>query len=275
MVKLREDSDEWVVELMTERHARACPLPWDDAVPQQTKDKKCFRYEPADGGFIQESVQEYLDGPGHLMSSFLVVGEGGVGKSRMLHAMATEVVVGCEGRSTYLFGKSLDALGILSFAGVVRRSGCVVVVDADLRVARGAPLSHESFKSLFDVDEGGALQDTRYRPAQFPPNLTRLFAFNGSGEVLGAFLRGVGQFAIADVAEALLVTGAEAAAVCAARCSADEKAILRRMTWCLCAPGEVLVHEQLRERLAADTAARAAAARARRSAFWAQQRSVA
>jgi hypothetical protein len=227
------------------------------------------------GGFVRETVQEYLDGSGHLVSCFMLVGEGGIGKSRLLHAMATEVVVGSEGKTMYLFGKSLDALGVLSFSGVVRRAACTVITDADLRVARGAPLSPESFKSLFDVNEGGALQDTRYRPAQFPENQPRLFAFNGSGEVLGAFLRGVGQFGIADVAEELLCRGTDAAAAKAQACTADEKAILRRMTWCLCREGDVLVKQELKERLAIDTAARAAAAKERRRRFWQQQREVA
>jgi hypothetical protein len=76
-----------------------------------------------------------------LVSSFVIICAGGAGKSRLLHAMATEVAVGC-GKPRYLLGKSLDALGILSFAGCIRRAGCLVLTDADLRVARGPPLSH-------------------------------------------------------------------------------------------------------------------------------------
>jgi len=160
MIKLREDSDEWVVEFGTERHRRACPLSWDDAVVDEAKRKVVFRWEPAEGDFHRETLQQYLDGSGHLLSSLIVVGEGGTGKSRMLHTMATEITIGAD-QSCYLFGKSLDALGILSFSGAVRRAGCVVITDADLRVARGAWISTESFKSLVDVEEGGALLDTR------------------------------------------------------------------------------------------------------------------
>jgi hypothetical protein len=274
VIKLRQDATEWEIEVGSSRHTRAAPLSFDEAATPLAKSKAVYRWEPTEGRFLKESVQSFLDGTGHLISSFVILGQGGAGKSRLLHAMATELAVGA-GKPRYLFGKSLDALGILSFAGSIRRAGCLVLTDADLRVARGAPLSAESFKSLFDVEEGGALQDTRYRPAQFGPGLARLMAWNGTGEQMGLFMRDIGQGGIANVVEALLDRGPEPAAVMAARASADEQAILRRISWCLCRVGDVLVAEELKTVLRAENEVVAATARERRKAFWEAQRAAA
>jgi hypothetical protein len=142
-------------------------------------------------------------------------------------------------------------------------------------VARGAPLSSESFKSLFDVEEGGALQDTRYRPCQFAPGQHRLLAFNGDGSRIGHFLREVHQHEVADVIEALMNDGPTVAKTRARTTSADAQAVLRRVSWMLVRPGMSLVNEELRQTLQADTASRAAAALARRRAHWAAQDGVA
>jgi hypothetical protein len=128
---------------------------------------------------------------------------------------------------------------------------------------------------LFDVEEGGALQDTRYRPAQFGPGLGRLFAWNGTGEQMGAFMRDIGQQGIASVVEALLENGADSAAVMAQRCNADEQAILRRISWCLCRAGDVLVAEELKTVLRAENEVVDATARERCKAFWDAQRAAA
>jgi hypothetical protein len=126
-----------------------------------------------------------------------------------------------------------------------------------------------------DVEEGGALQDTRYRPAQFGPGLARLFAWNGSGRELGDFLRGVNQPTVASCIEYLMAGEKERARAVAAAASADDQAILRRISWCLCDRGEVLVKEELKAALMEETAQRAAAALARRRAFWSRQNAVA
>jgi hypothetical protein len=226
------------------------------------------------GKWATETLEKYVNGTGAFVSSLVMVGHGGAGKSRLMHAIAQELTIGAAG-SSYLYGKSLDALGILTFSGAVRRAGCICITDADLRVARGSPLSSESFKSLFDVEEGGALQDTRYRPCQFAPGQHRLLAFNGDGSRIGEFLREVRQHEVADVIEALMGEGMTAATAKARRTSADTQAILRRISWMLLRPGQVLVNEELRETLQQQTTMRAAAALARRRAHWAAQNSVA
>jgi hypothetical protein len=142
-------------------------------------------------------------------------------------------------------------------------------------VARGATISVESFKSLVDVEEGGALQDTRYRPAQFGPGVGRLFAWNGSGEAMGAFLRGVNQVVAASAIECIAQGDLARAKSLAAAACADDQAVLRRITWCLCDRGEVLVREELKAALVKETEKRAQQALERRRAFWTRQNEVA
>jgi len=61
----------------------------------------------------------------------------------------------------------------------------------------------------------------------------------------------------------------------ASTASADDQAVLRRITWCLCERGEVLVKDELKAALVKDTRERAEAALARRRAFWNKQNDVA
>jgi hypothetical protein len=276
MVRLRQDADEWIYTLGSERQRRACPLPFEQAATREAKECLVWRWDPQrDGGdWITETLEQYVNGVGAFVSSLVMVGQGGAGKSRLTHAIAQELCIGA-GAGSYLYGKSLDALGILTFSGAVRRAGCVCITDADLRVARGAPLSSESFKSLFDVEEGGALQDTRYRPCQFTPGQHRLLAFNGDGSRIGNFMKEVRQYEVGDVIEALMNEGMSAARARARTTSADTQAVLRRVSWMLVRPGLTLVNEDLRQTLQVETASRAAAALARRRAHWAAQNSVA
>jgi hypothetical protein len=92
---------------------------------------------------------------------------------------------------------------------------------------------------------------------------------------MGAFMREIGQGGIANVVEVLLDSGPEPAAVMATRASADEQAILRRISWCLCRAGDVLVAEELKTVLRAENEVVAATARERRKAFWDAQRAAA
>ena len=59
------------------------------------------------------------------------------------------------------------------------------MTDFNMKISRGGFLDAESLKSLFDIIEGGAIQDTRYRPALFPPGLPRIIAVNESEETVG------------------------------------------------------------------------------------------
>jgi DNA replication protein DnaC len=106
VIKLRQDATEWEIEIGSSRHTRAAPLSFDEAATPLAKSKAVYRWEPSEGKFLKESVQSFLDGTGHLVSSFVILGAGGAGKSRLLHAMATELAVGA-GKPRYLFGKSL------------------------------------------------------------------------------------------------------------------------------------------------------------------------
>jgi hypothetical protein len=125
------------------------------------------------------------------------------------------------------------------------------------------------------VEEGGALQDTRYRPCQFTPGQHRLLAFNGDGSRIGAFMKEVRQYEVGDVIESLMNEGMSQARARARSTSADTQAVLRRVSWMLVRPGLTLINEDLRQTLQVETASRAAAALARRRAHWAAQGGVA
>ena len=273
-VKLREDADDWVYHLDTPKQQAACPMPLGEAATTFAHNLKCYRWEPTQKGFIKETLREWLDGPAHLLTTLIIIGEGGKGKSKLLHALAQEVCIG-EGKTSYLFGKNLDALGILSYAGEVRRAAAVCLTDCNLKVARGGSLSSESLKSLLDVVEGGSLPDTRYRPAQFPPGLVRMLAYNGNARGYGDFFINNGQAGLGYAIGELALRGEEAAARMLRGMSSDDQASARRASIAICVGEEDLITEETKAALMSATTERAEAAKARRTAHWRAQQEVA
>ena len=189
-----------------------------------------------------------------------------MGKSKLMHMIANELCI-AYGMDTYIFGKGLDPLGVLSHCGVLRRCAALMLTDFDLRARKG-PLSTEEIKGLCDVVEGGTIQQTGYRPATFPPGLCRVFALNGSGRDIGAWFEKGGMYGIAMVAASLEKNDLQGAIDLVKTLDADQQALMRRIV--LCMPKEMLVTEQTVAHLRSDARAKAAAGRARRQARYSQ-----
>ena len=195
-----------------------------------------------------------------------------------MHAMAQELCIAYE-KESYIYGKSVDALGILSYAGEIRRAAVLMLTDFNLKMARGGSLGGEAAKSLFDVIEGGSIQDTRYRPALFPPSLPRVIAVNDNEQSAGNWfmqneLYGIGM-ALQRLADRSVPDPVAFAATGMKEMNADQQATARRVSFALCPDGQFLIRDETRARLMDDTTARAAAALARRRRFWNAQDSIA
>jgi hypothetical protein len=194
--------------------------------------------------------------------------------------VAQEIAIG-SGADSYCFGKALDPLGVLSHSGALRKCAALALTDFDLSAARGKSLTSETVKRLLDVAEGGTLQDCRWRSCILPPGkLPRLLALNGEPDSYGSWFAKYDQRGLAMTVGRL--DGATDPAVAreirevrmrdlvldARRLSGDEQAALRRVGLAFCR--QSLVAEEAAATMRADTAERAAAARARRAAHWAR-----
>ncbi len=248
-------------------------------MPFIAKQLQTLRWDPTTGAFEVTSLHQWLDGPNHLMTTLLITGSGGRGKSRLMHSLAQELCI-AYGKSSYIYGKSIDALGILSYAGEVRKAAVLMLTDFDLKIARGGALGSEALKSILDVVEGGSVQDTRYRPAVFPPSLPRIIAVNENEDTAGEWFTHNGQVGIGMLMQELTDKTKDGnpltrAATVLKTLSADDQAAVRRVSIAMCVGDESLIREETRTRLMEDTMARAAVALARREAFWKVEHSVA
>ena len=130
--------------------------------PQRQKKLKLIHWDHETKNFKTLTLDRWLTSEEHLLSSLLLLGPGGLGKSKLMHMIAKELCVAYD-QKQYIFGKSIDSLGILSYSGAVRASGAVCLTDFEFKAARGSAYGPEALKSLLDVPEGGSIQGTRYR----------------------------------------------------------------------------------------------------------------
>jgi hypothetical protein len=196
--------------------------------------------------------------------------------------LAQELVLAADGsgEGTYVFGKSLDPMGVLAHAGTLRGCACICLTDFDLAAARGRVLSSETVKSLMDIPEGGALQECRWRACTLPPAMPRMFALNGEPASYGSYFTKYEQFGLAltiggiDAATAPGVGVLERARLLAElsgqvrRLGADDQAKLRRVAVAICR--ENLVAAEVVEAMQSDNREKARIAAARRTAYWAR-----
>jgi hypothetical protein len=210
----------------------------------------------------------------------ILLGEAAAGKSRLLHMLAQEVCIALNG-STYIYGKSLDPLGVLSHAGTVRQPSVLALADFELAASRGKCLASESLKGLLDADEGGSLKDTRWRAAQLPGGMARMFALNGSEARYGSWFGRHEQMGLAHMIEKLgEATSPEIPEMDKWRLrsevtkllkslSSDEQAVARRVGVAFCRGS--LINDDAMDALQSGTAERAAACKAARAAYWAKR----
>jgi hypothetical protein len=141
-------------------------------------------------------------------------------------------------------------------------SGCLCLTDFEFKAARGTNYGAEALKSLLDVVEGGSIQGTRYRPAIFPPSLSRIFGLNGSMNDLGSWFREYGQEGLGRVIQNL--GDLKKATIMMLGLSADEQAAARRVSVALCS--QMLITAGTKGELRAQVKAKAIAGKAKRDA---------
>jgi hypothetical protein len=162
VIKLREDASDMVFMLDAPTTIAACPLSYKDGATPAAKGMTLVHWDHETETFTELTLDRWLSSEEHLLSSLLLVGPGGLGKSKLMHMIARELCIAYD-QKQYIFGKSIDSLGILSYAGAIRSSGVVCLTDFEFKAARGTGYGPEALKSLLDVPEGGSIQGTRYR----------------------------------------------------------------------------------------------------------------
>jgi hypothetical protein len=179
-------------------------------------------------------------------------------------------------KDRYTYSKAVDSLGILSYAGDLRESGAICLMDIKFEASRGRLLGVEDFKAIFDVQEGGTIKDTRYKPAVLPSGVPRVLGLQGSARDNGLWFREHNQPELGSFLNALAPLEGQRETVQAfkARVAAlaksfgpHEQAILRRVSVGL--PGQSLVTDAFVKRLEGDNMTSAAGETASRQAHWA------
>jgi hypothetical protein len=279
-VRLYEDASDMVFRMESEQQKRTAPVPWNDGASEYAKGLMLYQWNNREQRLEEYSRTEWLDGGRFLTTSLLLLGEAAAGKSRLLHQLCQEVCVAVSG-DTYIYGKSLDPLGVLSHAGTVRQASVLALTDFELAASRGKSLSSESLKGLLDSDEGGSLKDTRWRAAQLPGGMARMFALNGSESQYHAWFARHDQHGLATMIEKLSEASAPATPEMdrwrlkaettriLKGLSSDDQAVARRVAIGFCR--ESLLNVDALDALRENTESRAAACRAARAAYWAQR----
>ena len=267
-VAMRAEAAEFVFTLGSQHQQRACPKVFDEGATAAAKEMSVFVWNPdaAPPTFRQLTCKEWLDTEEHLLSTLLLLGPGSLGKSKLQHMLAQELTIAYQ-RDFYIFAKAIDPLGVLSHKGFLRKAAVLLLADCDFRTSKGK-LTAEGVKAIFDICEGGTIQETRYQPATFPGNgeLCRIISVNGAGVAMGAFFRKYSMDGLADVVEALAQPdGVGAAGEKVKVLDADGQAQIRRFAICICK--ERLVNTEMVQALRADARAKALAGKRRREDY--------
>jgi hypothetical protein len=161
LFRLHEDSSDMVMKVGGAVQQRACPLPWASGSSQYARELPIYVWDGARGRMESYSLSEWLEKGHYMTTALLLLGRAAVGKSRVLHMLSQEIAVSGTDpdNACYAFGKAIDPLGILAHSGVLRTCTSLALTDFDMAAARGLNLTSETVKSLFDVPEGGALQE--------------------------------------------------------------------------------------------------------------------
>jgi hypothetical protein len=176
-----------------------------------------------------------------------------------------------------VFTKAVDNLGILCYAGDLRQSGCICLMDCKFEASRGKTLGVEDLKSIWDVMEGGVIKDTRYKPANIPAGVPRIMGLQGGPGEFGIWFRDHDQANLGRFMDALAVRGKETTEAYKMRLNAmvktftaHEQAILRRVSCGI--PVQPLVSQSFVDRLEVDSVAAAGTQMDRRQAYWAAKK---
>jgi hypothetical protein len=273
IVKMRDEAQEMVFHVDTERFARACPTSLaDGASPYAMHTRAIAIWDPRLDKFIHVTLAEWV-ATHHTTHTLMMIGKPGKGKSKLLMMLAWEMCASkpCD---EFVFAKSIDPLGVLSHTGVLRRAGCLVLTDFDLKTKAGA-LTSEELKSLLDVIEGGSIPSTRYRACQLEGGLPRMIAVNTNGQGdeqnYGSWFQKFGQYGLAALVDNL--NDLPAATQLIRTMPDDEVASARRVAlWSL--ESYSLINHEMHSRLTQGTAAVAAERATNRKVYWEKRQST-
>ena len=104
------------------------------------------------------------------------VGPAGLGKSTLQAVWARFWCRSCL-KPSYLYGKAIDPIGVLSRDGKLDCVGALCLADFNFKTQANSILDHEDLLSLCGVFEPGAIS-ARYGCAQFPQGMRRVFSVN-------------------------------------------------------------------------------------------------
>ena len=272
-VRHREEVSDDVFYMESERQQKACPGNYDEDATQYAKGLRFVRWSRKKRQVILMRLDEWINGDEHERCSLLMFGEAEVGKSKLAHLCAQEMCI-AKGADRYVFTKAVDALGVLTHAGDLRQSGAICLMDFKFQASRGKLLKEEDFKSLYDVEEGGSIKDTRYKPERLPAGVPTIMGLNGSPGSFGKWFREHEQYNMSMWLDALQALPGETRRAYKDRLtnlvsgfSADEQAMCRRVA--IAIPSSPLVTEGFVARLEQDSRTAAAVHRQRRQAYWA------
>jgi len=280
-VRPREEVSDDVIFLESEHHQRQCPGCFEEDATHYAKRLTVVRWSQKQQTVVICTVDEWLDGDEHERSSLVLFASAEIGKSKLAHLIAQELTIG-KGMDRYTFTKSVDGLGILTYSGDLRKSGCICLMDIKFEAARGKVLGVEDFKAIWDVMEGGVIKDTRYKPANMPAGVPRVMGFQGSPEDAGIWFREHDQSNLGSFLDAVqprkLANGRpettsaykERLNLLVSGFTSHEQAILRRVS--IGFPTSSLVTDDFVRRLEGDSASAAATHKSRRAAYWAARR---
>lgn len=271
-VKLRQDADEAIVTLGSERQQTECPHSYEEGASAYARAMEYFTWDNVAERFMVVTLDQFVDKE-HLLSALVLLGVGKLGKSKLVHQIAQELCI-AYGYPQYVFLKAIDPLGILSHSGELRKSGCLCLTDFDFAASRGKAFGPEAMKSLLDVPEGGTIKDTRWRPASIRRDLPRLIALNGSPGRYGTWFLKNDQYGISIMVDALANVSAGRGTLAEAakkmkELDADEQAAARRAL--IGVATESLITGETVRALQADTQSKASAGVAARKAYWASR----
>jgi hypothetical protein len=282
LVRLHEDSSDMVMRVGSVVQQRACPLPWASGSSEYARNLEVHVWNNVSRRMDVYPLSEWLDSGHYFTTSLLLLGQAAIGKSRVLHMLSQEIAISRPDpeNAQYAFGKGIDPLGVLAHSGALRACTSLALTDFDLAAARGKVLTAETVKSLFDISEGGVLQECRWRACTLAPSFPRLFALNGEPASYGSYFAKYEQPGLA-----LAVTQLEEATdprrnvldrlrlmqqLCkdVSGLGADDQAALRRVGIAVCR--ESMITTDTATSMQQETAERARAARLLREAFWAK-----
>ena len=133
-------------------------------------------------GFSKVSVKDSSHANLHLEKTAFFVGRSEAGKSAMQRALG-RFFGELHGKPNYIFGSSIDPLGLLTRGGVMTRVGAVMLADVQLVTLMNTPLTETELKGLLLPYEAAHIR-ARYHKCILPENVPRTISLNVGSETM-------------------------------------------------------------------------------------------